>query len=104
MKSIFWEIISSEDRIAGINHIKAVVDRYGSIMEFKKFSDLSMSLIIEMNSTDLDPFRNRLKEVASIMSESAEDMIPGQEIMLYLNITFAHGTGDLRHEIPDFPE
>ena len=48
MKRYYWNGISKDERIKSISEITTIVDRYAAIINFQRFSDISLSLVIEI--------------------------------------------------------
>jgi hypothetical protein len=104
MKSYFWSGISRDDRLKAIDEIAGIADRYATILNFQRFSDISLSLVLEVDECKLPELQAGLKKIMSL--EGNED-VPTDSLSIctvLLNITFTKGTGDLKIDIPDMPE
>ncbi len=92
-----------KERIIGISDIEKSINKYGFIIDFKMFSDISISMIIEIEEFKVDALFDELtsymkmNEFKNISTDSKKDCL------LLLNVTFTKGTGDLRIEIPAVP-
>lgn len=92
-----------KERIIGISDIEKSINKYGFIIDFKMFSDISISMIIEIEEFKVDALFDELtsymkmNEFENISTDSKKDCL------LLLNVTFTKGTGDLRIEIPAVP-
>jgi hypothetical protein len=53
MKHIFWTGYSQGDRHEAIDSIKCIVSQYGDLVDFKFFSDISLSMTIEIEALKL---------------------------------------------------
>jgi hypothetical protein len=102
MKTLFWKAYTHLNRHEAIDLFKQIISQYGSIMDFKPFSDLDLSLEIWINEDRLPALLKSLQEHFTI---DAPDFIveSNQERLLYLNITFTQSTGNLIVEVPDVP-
>jgi hypothetical protein len=102
MKALFWKAYTHLNRHEAIDLLKKIVSQYGSIMDFKPFSDLDLSLEISINEDRLPVLLKSLQEHFTI---DAPDFIveSNQERLLYLNITFTQSTGNLIVEVPAVP-
>jgi len=102
MKALFWKAYTHLNRHEAIDLLKRIVSQYGSIMDFKPFSDLDLSLEISINEDRLPILLKSLQEHFTI---DAPDFIveSNQERLLYLNITFTQSTGNLIVEVPAVP-
>ena len=102
MKALFWKAYTHLNRHEAIDLLKQIVSQYGSIIDFKPFSDLDLSLEISINEDRLPILLKSLQEHFTV---DAPDFIveSNQERLLYLNITFTQSTGNLIVEVPAIP-
>ncbi len=100
MNNIFWKWYSNDDRHASINTIKSVVAKYGDMVEFKLFSDTSLTMVIEIEEYKINNLYSELTETIGIEKFTYLDSMSKRERSVYLNITFAKGTGNLIIQIP----
>ena len=54
MENIFWTGYSNDERHAAINKIKCVVSKYGDVVDFKLFSDISLNMKIEIDESKIN--------------------------------------------------
>jgi hypothetical protein len=104
MKKFYWSAISDEERIKAISEITEIINRHANISDFKKFSDISLNLIIEAEERKLNGLLNSLKNILSVKIDHADFTDSTTECIVLLNITFTKGTGDLEIEVPNIPE
>ena len=103
MNRFFLTGYYDKERIIGISDIEKSINKYGFIIDFKMFSDISISMIIEIEEFKVDALFDELtsymkmNEFENISTDSKKDCL------LLLNVTFTKGTGDLRIEIPAVP-
>jgi hypothetical protein len=102
MKRFYWSGISRDDRIKAISEITDVVNRYASILNFQKFSDLSLNLVLEERKVS-DLFRG-LQTILSMEKSDTETSVSTADCSVLLSITFAKSKGDLKVEVPNIPE
>jgi len=106
-KSSSWEGYSNGSRIEIIDKIKtAIQNSDGAIMNFNMFSDLALTLSIEIPANRMNDLHQALSKILSISIKDAEevkDECSIKEKMIYFNVSFTKGTGDLKNEIPDVP-
>lgn len=101
-----WEGVTSADRIQVINNVKATIsDAGGAIINFTKYSDLALSLSIEIEDGKLVTLHQALEPFMKIEKKDSFESSPEStsEVMVLLNISFSLGSGGLRSEIPDVP-
>jgi len=103
MENIFWTGYSHDERHSAINKIQSVVSKYGDIVDFKLFSDISLSLTIEIEEFKIDKLYDGLSKNIAIEKSEYLNSISRNERTVYLNITFAMGTGNLKIEVPSVP-
>lgn len=103
MENIFWTGYSNDERHASISTIENVVSKYGDIVDFKFFSDISLTMAIEIEESKIDALYNELATVIKIDKFENLNSISKNERKVYLNITFTKGTGNLTIEVPNVP-
>jgi len=86
-----------------MERLKSSVSRFGDIIEFKMFSDISISLVIEISENKMERLYLDLKTYLSIDDFKFENTQNMLEVTVYLNLSFSNGTGGLMQEIPAVP-
>jgi len=92
-----------KERIIGISDIEKSINKYGFIIDFKMFSDISISMIIEIEEFKVDALFNELTSYMKMNEFENISTDSKKECIILLNVTFTKGTGDLRIEIPAVP-
>jgi hypothetical protein len=103
---LIWTAYSSEPRIEVIEKIKDIISTNdGYIMNFNMFSDLAITFSIEVPEDKITKLHNALKSVLKISDISSEDVFnnPKKEWLIFMNISFSKGTGELKIETPEVP-
>lgn len=103
MNTDFWTAYSNDERHIAINKIQSVVSKYGDIIEFKFFSDISITFIIEIMESKIGKLNDELRDVIAIDKYDNHNSTSQKEKTIYLNITFTKGTGNLKIEVPSVP-
>jgi tRNA U38,U39,U40 pseudouridine synthase TruA len=103
MENIFWTGFSYEERHSAISKIQNVVSKYGYIIDFHQFSDISISVVIEVNEFKIDKLHADLKKIIGLKDFESLYSTSAKERMVYLNITFPKGTGNHKIEVPAVP-
>ena len=103
MDTIFWTGYCNNERFAAIGEIEKVINSYGYITDFKEFSDVSLSIKIELEELNIDKLFTDLKKTIILDDFEGVNSISNRERIIFLNITFARSTGDLRIEVPAVP-
>lgn len=103
MKNIFWTGYSNHERHFAINAIKSVVSKYGDIVDIHLFSDITLTMTIELEEVNIDKLHAELGHVISIDNSEQMPLASKKERTVYLNVTFSKGTGDLIVDVPAVP-
>jgi hypothetical protein len=103
MNTDFWTAYSNDERHSAIDKIQSVVSKYGDIIEFKFFSDISITLIIEIMESKIGKLNNELHDILTIDKYDHYNLTSQNERTIYLNITLTKGTGNLKTEVPSVP-
>ncbi len=67
MKNIFWTGFSDDERHIAINKIQNTVSKYGDIVDFHLFSDISLSMAIEIEELKIE--NQELKDKLTLLEE-----------------------------------
>ncbi len=103
MKSVFLSGYCGRERLAAINEIKEIIRRFGFLIDFKMFSDISISFLIEIDDQKIQELYNELSRVLNLDDFEKSDAAPGTERTVLLNVTFKHATGDMQQKVPAVP-
>ena len=103
MNNIFWSGFSDSERHSAINKIQSVVSKYGDVIDVHFFSDISLSMTIEIEEFKIDKLYNELTKIIGVQNSELLNSISKKERTIYLNITFSKGKGDLKIEVPALP-
>ena len=104
MNRFYWSAICNKERLISISEIGAIIDKHGIILNFQRFSDISISFIIETDDDKAINLYNSLSEKVKI-KESANDLINiTSGCIILLDVVFTNSTGDLEIEVPDIPD
>lgn len=101
-----WQAYSSVDRNQIIEKIKdAISISDGYIMNFNVFSDIALSLSIEIKENAIKKLHNALSNILKVSDLDIENINLGsrKEWLIFINISFSNGTGNLKRKIPSVP-
>lgn len=101
--NIFWSGYCSSNRVVAINEIEKIVNKFGWITDFKQYSDISMMIKIEIEEQKIDDLFSILGEYLILNNFDKLNSSSLIERVIFLNIIFTKGKGDLRVEIPSVP-
>lgn len=103
IRKLNWKAHTSRERLSAIEDIKqSITGSEGYIINYNMFSDLAISLRIEIKEKHLSGLHNKLQKVATL-SEFDSTRINQQsdsEWVVFLHVGFSGGTGNLTHEKP----
>jgi hypothetical protein len=91
------------DRFSGISAIEEVINHYGYIIDFKMFSDISISFYIEMKENKIDEMIEQLKKVIIMDEPKQLHAYSEAEEIILLNVSFTKGSGNMKIEVPVVP-
>jgi|SRR6056297_1101888 len=103
MESIFWTGFSDDERHSAINKIQSVISKYGDVVDIHFFSDISLSMTIEIEEFKIDKLYDELTKIIGVQKPEYLNSISKKERTVYLNITFAKGTGNIKIDVPSVP-
>jgi len=100
---VYWSGICHEERISAINHIEECINNFGFVMDYKFFSDFSMSMIIEIEERKMENLYHDLAKIIALSGYDKFDAESTKECTILLSISFTKGTGNLKIEVPAVP-
>lgn len=103
MENIFWTGFSDHERYFAIDTIQRVISKYGDVVDVHLFSDVSLSMTIEIEEVKIDKLYEELTKIIGVQRPGPLESISKKERTMYLNITFSKGSGDLKIEVPSVP-
>lgn len=98
-KAMHWTAYTGQTRFSTLQNIEEIINHHGMILDFKEFSDLSMGLQIEVNPGETDRMHEELTKILDF--DEPIETNPG--VLVYLNLNFSDGTGNMKNEIPAVP-
>ena len=103
MRNIFWSGFTSEDRTGAIAEIEKIINPFGFIIDFKPFSDISLSLVIEAEEAHIDQMYEALSTYLHMEDFDRLNSTLSRERTIYLSVNFTNAMGNLKNEIPAVP-
>jgi hypothetical protein len=103
MVKLYWTGYSHHERTAAISAIQEIVAKYGSIVDFKLFSDLALALVIEVDGNKIDALHQDLSRELQMDAIPVEEVQSSTESTILFNITFGKGTGNMKQTIIEVP-
>ncbi len=105
-KKLNWQAFSSEKRIVIIEQVKEVISKNdGCIMNFNLFSDIALSLSIDIEENKIEQLHTALSKILTISELENQEIsqTSKKEWLIFMNLSFSNGKGDLKIEIPMVP-
>jgi len=105
-KKLSWQAYSNGNRNEAIEAVKkAISSSDGYIMNFNMFSDLALTLNIEIEGNKIQALYKALSLVLSISELELHNLNleSDKEWLIFMNISFNRGKGELKQEIPEVP-
>lgn len=103
MRRVYWTGYCYKPRNQAIYEINQIVNQYGALLDFKMFSDVSMSLVIEIEARNLAVLKHALQEWVQIDEDAPFESNGKQTCFILAHLTFTKGTGNLKIEVPAVP-
>lgn len=107
MKKLYrFEVYSSDDRYLTLDTIQNMVRHFrGFLMNYQMYSDLQISLYIEMKECRLLNFYHQLKKKVKVSKFDLEHFDPHSRATCRVDIVvyFVKATGKLKVNIPEVP-
>ncbi len=101
-----WQIYISGERNEAIEDLKDLISKNnGYIMNFNLFSDLAMSLTVEIEEKDVRGLYSSISNQMKIDESSLERLgvDSSKNCWILMNVSFSKGQGYHKNEIPDVP-
>lgn len=99
MDRYYWTGYSSKDKWQMIHEIEGKISPYGFIVDFKEFSDISISLIIELEQQKIAPLYQDLKGLLRLEEFDIPTTGSSKECVVLMHISFTYGSGRVRKEV-----
>ena len=105
-KKLCWQAYSNDERNKVIEEIKnAISTGDGCILNFNMFSDLGLTLSIEIEEHKIESLYKTLSLVLNMskLKHQSNNQVSKKNWLIFLNISFGRGKGELKREIPEVP-
>ncbi len=106
LKKLNWQAYTSKDRNEITEKIKDLISHNdGCIVNFTLFSDLALTLSVEIEEQHILTFHKALSEVLSVdaLDDTIINPASNREWIIFLNISFSFGTGKMKRIVPAVP-
>ena len=100
MKRHYWTAICTEERLKAMADLTPIIDQYATILNFQRFSDVSLSLVLELEANKVSELQRALREVLLLEGDDVAPTNAAVDCLVLMNVTFARGKGNLEVEMP----
>ncbi len=100
MKRHYWTAICTEERLKAMADLTRIIDQYATILNFQRFSDVSLSLVLELEANKVSELQLALRQVLLLEGEDVAPTKAAVDCLVLMNVTFARGKGNLEVEMP----
>jgi hypothetical protein len=101
MIKLNWTGVCHDERTAGISKLEQAINRHGFIINHKMFSDVSISLMIEVPANKINALYDELSREVALSAFDRIDTESDKDSIVFLSIDFAKATGNMRIAVPD---
>jgi len=105
-KKLYWKAYANDDRNKVIEEIKNIISiNDGCIMNFNIFSDLTLTLSVEIEENKVQILHKALSSILNISELELNNLNleSKKEWLIFINISFSRGKGELKRRIPKVP-
>jgi hypothetical protein len=95
MKKYYWTGISREDRTKTLHELTQVISRFGTVINFLRYSDIALGITIEIEENNVAEFYFQLQGLMEMDGFTSPAGESNNEVFVLMNISFLTGTGDL---------
>ncbi|NUN10414.1 MAG: hypothetical protein HUU54_14665 [Ignavibacteriaceae bacterium] len=103
MKRLYWRAIGKSGRIETINDISTAIYSCGYISEFKRFSDISLSIIIEITGKNIPTLTEKISKLSGLDHGNINSISEDEQYIILLHLSFPEAAGNLEIEVPAVP-
>ena len=106
LKKLNWQAYSGNDRNKTIGEIKEVISKSDAyIVNFNMFSDLALSLSVEIEENKIGDLHKTLSAILTVSDFDSKNVNLGskKEWLIFINVSFSNGKGELKIEQPSVP-
>ncbi|MBD0257635.1 MAG: hypothetical protein ICV83_18130 [Cytophagales bacterium] len=103
MGKLYWTGICGQERNGAITQISSIINRYGCFTDFRLFSDVSLSMVIEVEERKVDALYAELGSYLALEDFPPIHSSSARERVILFHVTFTRGTGNVAREVPAVP-
>lgn len=106
IRKLNWRAYTSKDRLEVLEEVKRLVmTSSGYIVNFQAFSDLALSLSIQIEEKGIPDLWQALSSVLEVSDTELNHLNPNSESewLIFIHISFTRGKGNLETIVPEVP-
>lgn len=106
LKKLNWQGYTNDNRNLVIDKVKTAINKSEAyIVNFNTYSDLALSLSLEVEEKSIRPLYNSMAEILTLSAQKLDvlDQNSNTEWLVLMNISFGSGKGDMKSDIPNVP-
>jgi len=103
MNKYFLTGFCEKERLQAVSEIEKIIAEHGFIIDFKMFSDISISIMLEIEERKIEALYDDLKNYMNMQDMKNMNSGSDNESLVLLNVTFTKGSGNLTIEVPSVP-
>jgi hypothetical protein len=106
LKKLNWQGYANGNRNLIIDKVKTVINkREAYIINFNTYSDLAISLSLEVEEKSIRPLYDSMTEILTLSDQNLDklDRNSDKEWLVLMNISFGSGKGNMKSAIPNVP-
>lgn len=103
IQRLFWKAYTAKERYAALEELELAISKFGFIVDFHFFSHLSVSMEVDISAGKMAELKMCLEGILSLEAELPINMAADTPVILLLNVSFAHGSGQKRYDVPAVP-
>ena len=106
LNKLNWQIFSNQNRNKSIEDLKRIINKHdGYIINFNIFSDIAISLMIEIEEYNILQLYEEIEEILTFSETKPKNINTNstKTWWILMNLSFIQGTGDIKIDIPNVP-
>ena len=100
MERFYWTGYCNKNRFQALPEIEKIIGSFGYILDFKEFSDISISMIVEVEQQKIAAFYESLQTYLKLNHVDFPTTASTDDCVVLLHISFTSGSGTVRKEVP----
>lgn len=103
MMRVYWTGYCHNERISAIQKLETAVQPFGFITDFRRFSDVAITVFIELPGNQLEQLYTELNSIMDMKEWEPDNNTPTKPCEIALEINFGAASGRLSIDTPAVP-